>query len=162
MCKTVFNSIQGEAPTYLSDLFPRLSNVHSHNTRNALNYGILVPQARTKAGKKAFSHHGACLWNQLPNDVKNSTSQSSFTTSYWRYRYVHLSGWSINLLFTCPFLILSYINIALPSPVIDDVSLPSCTQALHLLFYILFSSSSPSHFCFFLIFLSLYLSFSSS
>ena len=71
----VYKCLNGLNPVYLNDLF-KIKAV-KYDLRNS---SILEqPKFNTvKFGYKSVSYYGSKLWNQLPNDVKNSPSLHIF------------------------------------------------------------------------------------
>ena len=65
------------APDYLAELF----NVRESNyIRNCDQFTL--PKFNTLTfGRKSFTYYGAKLWNNLPNEIKESSSLSSFKTA---------------------------------------------------------------------------------
>ena len=88
-CKLVYRSLNGQAPEYLTHLFNKSISVHNYRTRTAVSDGLIVPRARTNAGKQAFSHCGAIEWNQLPVNVRNASSKQAFSANFWRTVRLH-------------------------------------------------------------------------
>ena len=58
----------GKAPDYLCR-FVKVTDVHSHNTRNSHSSQV-IPQVSTQ-GKKTFMYNAAKQWNMLPNSLKS-------------------------------------------------------------------------------------------
>ena len=73
----VFKAINGQAPSYLSDL------LHPHSATRSLrssNKGLLhIPRSRLKLkGDRAFAVAAPRLWNQLPPDIRDAPSIYAF------------------------------------------------------------------------------------
>ena len=73
----VFQSIKGNAPSYLQDL------LHPHTNARLLRSSskdlLTVPKSKLKTfGDHAFSVCGPRLWNELPVHVKASISTNDF------------------------------------------------------------------------------------
>ena len=68
----------GLAPTYLSELFtPQESN---YDMRDSNKFAL--PKYNTvKFGRNSFRYYGAKLWNQIPVNIKNSSSPNSFKSA---------------------------------------------------------------------------------
>ena len=88
----VFNIHAHSAPLYLSEHFVPVSDVHRHNTRfrvkssyNADNTGcsfidsgrFSIPKVKS-FGKRSFAYRGCTLWNDLPQNIRDSRSYSNF------------------------------------------------------------------------------------
>ena len=59
---TVFKSLHGLTPRYLSDQFTNRNDVTNNSLRDSENK-LAVPLLRTKFLKKSFSYSGALFWN---------------------------------------------------------------------------------------------------
>ena len=75
--KTVFKALNGMLPTYLSEKFTRFSSVHSRKTRNS-SRNLILPRVKHSSGQRSFVFSAARLWNNLPNELKDCSSLSSF------------------------------------------------------------------------------------
>lgn len=76
----MFKIMQGNAPTYLTDLL-KLSNINNlYNLRNRDNC-LVLPKPKTDFLKKSFQYTGTKLWNDLPNEVRLSDTLTSFKSS---------------------------------------------------------------------------------
>ena len=70
-------------PVIFMSLFTHNSDIHSHNTRQNLNFR--VPFARTEYMKRAISIKGASLWNKYCNLLSIDCSFVSFKISLKRH-----------------------------------------------------------------------------
>ena len=82
-------SLNDLVPKYLSDLFVRLSDFHILELRNTKS-NLAVPLMRTVSGQKAFSYHGAIVWNKLNNIIKEASSVYSFKSRLRQLGYENL------------------------------------------------------------------------
>ena len=74
------------APNYLVELFNIREMAHSLRNHNQ----FAVPSFNTITyGRKSFVYYGAKLWNNLPNEIKESNSLTNFKTA--------LTNWIITL-----------------------------------------------------------------
>ena len=64
------------APDYLQCLFTQ-RNVNDYNLRN-LEGKLSLPKPNTNYLKRSFCYSGACLWNNLPQDLKSVCSIGQF------------------------------------------------------------------------------------
>ena len=65
------------APSNITKLFPRTSNIHTYNTRSSTSQFFSVKYFRLKMQKKkAFSRVGVKVWNEMPNEYKNLSKKS--------------------------------------------------------------------------------------
>ena len=83
-CKMVFRALNGQAPGYISGLFNKCNTVHNYRTRAAISEGVVVPKARTNAGKLCFSHNGSIEWNNLPSKLRQAQSKQTFSANFWK------------------------------------------------------------------------------
>ena len=74
---TVFKSLNGLTPAYLSNLFTFQDDVISYSLRDSKNK-LTVPLPQTNFLKNSLSHSGAVLWNSLPYDVRQAESLDAF------------------------------------------------------------------------------------
>jgi len=80
LATTVFRSLHGLAPPYLSDDLHRLVDIPSRRrlrTVNSLQLDVPRTHRRT-VGDRAFAAAGSTLWNSLPHDITNCVSLTSF------------------------------------------------------------------------------------
>ena len=73
-CFTVYKSISGQAPEYISSLLTYVSEYHERQTRSTTLDLLHVPRSQSTNFDRAFSVQGPKLWNSLPADIRNSTS----------------------------------------------------------------------------------------
>ena len=72
---TYFKIIQGNCPTYISNLLPRLvSSVNLYHRRRP--YERIVPRYKTDAYKNSFFPSTTILWNNLPLHIQQTQSIS--------------------------------------------------------------------------------------
>ena len=75
-----YKALTGLAPSYLSNLFTKNSDRNIDiSLRNAAT-DLYIPRMTTCKGQKAISFRGAKTWNQLPLEVKQANSLTSFKT----------------------------------------------------------------------------------
>lgn len=82
-CKMVFQAVNDLAPQYICNLFSKLSNIHSHNTRSSRNNSVKLLPVKTEIGRSSYVHSSSVMWNSLPNFVKNSQTISQFVKHFW-------------------------------------------------------------------------------
>ena len=66
------------APEYLQRLFTQRHA--EYNLRNLLDK-LALPKPHTKYLKRRFCYSGACLWNNLPQELKEAGSIAQFKRS---------------------------------------------------------------------------------
>jgi len=71
----VYKACRGLAPLYISDLFKRKECQYDLCRRDQL---IQNRKRTTCYGLKSFTYLGACLWNRLPNELKDLETLTSF------------------------------------------------------------------------------------
>ena len=74
---TVYKSLNGLAPEYLSKLFVKNSTRNTRKLRNT-ETDLLLPLRKTNNGQKGISFRGPKLWNQLEHNVKYAPSLATF------------------------------------------------------------------------------------
>lgn len=82
----VFKALNGQAPSYISDL------LHPHSATRSLrscNKGLLhIPRSRLKQkGDRAFAVAAPRLWNQLPPHIRDAPSISAFKSRLKTHLY---------------------------------------------------------------------------
>jgi hypothetical protein len=78
-------------PVALRNYFSTNSNIHSHNTRQRMNYHLQI--SKTSFGLRCFDKKAAKLWNELPECIKNINSTKLFKSrllSYMTEKTYHL------------------------------------------------------------------------
>ena len=63
LCTSIHPDAENPIPHYLSNLFHKVSNHHSHNTRASSNGHLKINRIRTNYGKHAISYKLAKLFN---------------------------------------------------------------------------------------------------
>ena len=82
--KLMYDILHKNAPKYLQELFTFSGQLHQYRTRNADNYGVIVPIVRSENGKKAFSFDTAVIWNSLPRNIRSSPTKQTMCSRYLR------------------------------------------------------------------------------
>ena len=65
------------APTYLSNIFQPLKDVHQIKLIDTSS-NLRLPRVTTNMGLRSFSYQGAAVWNKLEAKEKMDTSLQSF------------------------------------------------------------------------------------
>ena len=87
----VYKAMNGQAPSYISELISLTSNAHSHNLRSSNDKWLLkMPTSKTKVtlGDRAFSCAAPKIWNNLPLLIRKSQSIISFKTELKTHLFV--------------------------------------------------------------------------
>ena len=74
--KLIFDVYNDSAPSNITKLFTRTSNIHTYNTRSSTSQFFSVKYSRLKMQKKVFSRVGFKVWNEMPNEYKNLSKKS--------------------------------------------------------------------------------------
>ena len=74
---TMYKSINGLVPEYLSNLFVKNSSRNVRELRNT-ETDLWLPLRKTKSGQRAISFRGPKLWNHLELDLKQAPSLATF------------------------------------------------------------------------------------
>ena len=73
----VYDSIHGNCPEYLTELFVPAHDIHNYQTRHASN-GLLPTHMNLAAGQRSFRNRGCHLWNSLPQTVQCASTTLCF------------------------------------------------------------------------------------
>ena len=74
---TIYRSLNGFVPVYLSNLFEKNSTRYVRKLRNT-DTDLSLPLRKTNNGQRAISFRGPKLWNQLEPDTKQAPSLATF------------------------------------------------------------------------------------
>ena len=70
ICLTVYKSLNGSSPEYISEFLKPVTDLHRRSTlRSATHDHLLVPMITSEFGKRSFAFAGPSCWNQLPDHV---------------------------------------------------------------------------------------------
>ena len=73
----MFDVRNDSAPSNITKIFTRTSNIHTYNTRSSTSQFFSVKCSRLKMQKKkAFSRVGIKVWNEMLNEYKNLSKKS--------------------------------------------------------------------------------------
>ena len=75
--RIVYKSLNGDAPSYMSDMFTKVNVSTTRSLRNS-DYDLRVPFLRTTTGQRCFSYQGEKLWNGLSKKTKNASTLKKF------------------------------------------------------------------------------------
>ena len=76
----VYKSVNDQAPTYLTEMFGRLSDSSKRELRNTKT-DLAVPRLKSAFVQKCFSYKGAKLWSDLSYSESVSTAKSTFNAN---------------------------------------------------------------------------------
>ena len=77
----VYKALNGQAPSYITELLKARSYTHSHNLRSSNDNLLLqIPSHKTKItlGDRAFVCAAPKVWNNLPLVIRKSESLNTF------------------------------------------------------------------------------------
>ncbi len=76
----MYKIMNGLLPDKLKQLFKYVSYVSCRETRSSISLDLYIYKLRLELTKKSFFFHGAVLWNNLPDHVRNAPSLEIFKT----------------------------------------------------------------------------------
>ena len=74
LCIFLWKIVNNRVPSYLSNIFTPVSQIHTHNTRSASKNMI----HRDRSHPKTLSAAGSKIWNEIPQHVRDARSLFSF------------------------------------------------------------------------------------
>ena len=72
-----FKAVNKLAPSSLCDLFQNVNKINDNNLRGS-STRVYIPMPKTEFLKQSFCYDGAKIWNQIPDEIRNSASLTSF------------------------------------------------------------------------------------
>ena len=81
----MFKAIHALAPYYFRNDVTMIVDVHGYNTRSSENMNLYVPKYSKEICKSSFAYKGSMLRNDLPDEVKESSSLDAFKSNYRFY-----------------------------------------------------------------------------
>jgi hypothetical protein len=78
----VFKSLNNMAPPFLSNSFDFYDQDRHYHTRAVTNHNMIVPRVFLANYKSSIAFLGPTLWNQLPIEIKGSTTLYSFKSKF--------------------------------------------------------------------------------
>jgi len=79
LCTLVYQSVTGNAPTYITDMLQRVSDLdRPTQLRSASKGDLVVPRTRLKLCERTFRVAALWLWNELPPDIRKSSTLATF------------------------------------------------------------------------------------
>ena len=76
--KFMYKSASLSLPSSFNEYFMNID--HQHYTRARVNNDLVLPRQRTNLGKQSIRYMGVKFWNEIPTDIRNSTTLNSFCT----------------------------------------------------------------------------------
>lgn len=84
----IYKALNNLVPSYITDFFDLLDYSQSYNLRDRDNK-IALPRPRTNYLKNSFHYSGAILWNDLPSEVRLTTSLKVFKKTISTFSFPH-------------------------------------------------------------------------
>ena len=81
----MYKTFNGQTPTYITEMFTKVSEIHNRNLRSRDNAELRVPFAKTAYFENSFSVSGAKLWNSLPIETRGISDINSFKSAIKLY-----------------------------------------------------------------------------
>ena len=75
--RIMYKTVNKLAPSRLCDLFQNVNKINDYNLRGS-STRVYIPMPKTEFLKQSFCYDGAKIWNQLPDEIRNSASLTSF------------------------------------------------------------------------------------
>ena len=75
--RIMYKTVNKLAPSRLCDLFQNVNKINDYNLRGS-STRVYIPMPKTEFLKQSFCYDGAKIWNQLPDEIRNSASSTSF------------------------------------------------------------------------------------
>ena len=71
--RMMYKTVNKLAPSGLCDLFQNVYEITDYNLRGS-STRVYIPMPRTEFLKQSFCYNGAKLWNQIPDDIRSSST----------------------------------------------------------------------------------------
>ena len=81
----MYKAFNGQTPTYITEMFTKVSEIHKRNLRSRDNAELRVPFAKTAYFENSFSVSGAKLCNSLPIETRGISDINSFKNAIKLY-----------------------------------------------------------------------------
>ena len=75
-------NINNMTPSYLSNLFTHVSDIHPLNTRQSKACKLYVPKCNTNYGKGTFNYKGSVIWNIISKNLREAGTFMSFKANF--------------------------------------------------------------------------------
>ena len=80
----VYKALNNLAPNCIRAMFTMSSDIYNAGTRNA-KHNLILAKVRTSMAKNSFRFSAARSWNELPKDIKEAQSISTFSLKLKTY-----------------------------------------------------------------------------
>ena len=94
----MFDVAGNTAPLHIQNMFVKLDEIHSYNTRSRSAKRLFCKFSRLEIQKRSFSRVGVNLWNKIPEHLRNSTKHS-FKKEFkdTLFRNLNLDGYFVEI-----------------------------------------------------------------
>lgn len=92
----IYKALNNLVPSYITDFFDLLDYSQSYKLRDRENK-IALPRPRTNYLKNSFHYSGAILWNDLPSEVRLTTSLKVFKYNNLYLQFSTLASYTCNI-----------------------------------------------------------------
>jgi len=83
------------APENICNLFMSINKIHPCNTQASTSINLFINSTRTNIQKQSFSFVGVHIWNQIPQNIRNS-SKRIFKKAIKEHLFNYLSDYGYN------------------------------------------------------------------
>ena len=80
----VFEALNNLAPNHMRAMSTMSNDIHDAGMRNAKR-NLILPKVRTSMAKNALKLSAARSWNELPKDIEEAQSFSTFSLKFKTY-----------------------------------------------------------------------------
>ncbi len=74
----VYKSVNGLTPIYMADMFQKVANVSTRNTRSNQSNRLYAPRRVLCVGRRSLRYNGAILYNTLNSKIQECDSLGAF------------------------------------------------------------------------------------
>ena len=75
--RIMYKTVNKLASSRLCDLFQNVNKINDYNVRG-FSTRVYIPMPKTEFLKQSFCYDGAKIWSQIPDEIRNSASLTSF------------------------------------------------------------------------------------
>ena len=75
--RIMYKTVNKLASSRLCDLFQNVNKINDYNVRG-FSTRVYIPMPKTELLKQSFCYDGAKIWSQIPDEIRNSASLTSF------------------------------------------------------------------------------------
>ena len=84
LAEITFKHSKNQLPSIFTSLFIDMNDIHQHNTRSKSNKNLFIPRKNLNYGQHGVQYAATKNWNEIPLDIKNSSTYSVFKKKYKR------------------------------------------------------------------------------